>query len=323
MSDSINLEPIKQKLEGKGSIFVLFGSHATVDHVAASLGLFLVLKEAGHDVSIASPAELRAEFSRLVGLNEIGKTIGNRNLVIAFTDYDPGSIEKISHNDGQENHFELIIQPKSGAKAPDPKNIEYSFRGAQADLIFLVGVTRLEDLGALYESERKLYSDATTVSFNRRQNPSFAAISVVDSQASSLSEMVAEFIDKLEFKITGDTASNLLAGIDYATNRFQNPVISATAFLTAGKLIQNGARRQPPRITSASQMAGIGAPVFAPFAKPPQSLDQPGNQTPPPFLPELKVPDQGNGNQANPQPNQPKPPKDWLEPKIYKGGSRV
>ncbi len=330
MSDTIDIKPIKDTLEKQSTIFVLFGSHATVDSVAASLGLFLALKNADHEVTIASPTELRTEFSRLVGLNQVGKRIGNRNLVIAFTNYNPGSIEKIAHNDGQDNHFELVIQPKSGHKSPNPKDIEFSYRGAYADLIFLIGVNRLEDLGSLYDAERKLFSDATTVSFSRRQNPTYSAISVVDSTASSYSEMVAEFIEQLELNFPDEAASNLLAGIDFATNRFQNPVISPGAFIAAGKLLQKGAKRQTPRITSASQITGL---VPTPFSTPQTQKALPDSQIPP-FLPQLKLPPQKPVStpdarpQTSPsnQPDQPddqKPPKDWLEPKIFKGGTRV
>lgn len=333
---SVDLKPIKDQLESDRTIFVLFGQNPTVDHVAASLGLYLVFKEAGKDVMISSPSELRAEFSRLVGLNKIGKTVGNRNLVISFPKYAFENIDKVSVSDNKPDSFELIIQPKSGKKSPDPATIDYSYRGADASLIFAVGVSRLEDLGSIYESERKLFTDATVVAFNRRQNPTYASISVVDQSASSLSEIVAEFIDKLGLAIQGDTASNFLAGIDYATNRFQNPVISANAFLTAGKLLQNGAKRQPPTISSASQMTG-GTP-FGPFRGPgpqrfpksggqrPLQSPQPGRPQPPQAQPQAsQAPKPQPKRQAATQPDksQKQPPKDWLEPKIYKGSTKV
>ena len=345
MSEPIDIKPIKDKLSGTGPIFILFGPNATTDHVASTLGLFVSLKQAGKDVLIASPAEMRAEFSRLVGLDKVGKTIGNRNLAITFKNFDPGWMEKISHNDGQGSNFELVIEPKSGHKAPDPKDVEFSFRGAHADLIFVIGTSRLEDLGPIYESEHKLFSEATTVSFNRRQNPAFATISVVDNSASSLSEMIAEFIDQLELELPADAASNLLAGIDFATNRFQNPVISPSAFTTAGKLIASGARRQPAQITSSTSASPN---PFGAFKKPtnPFAGALAGNQssqtqsTTPPIQPtQTYAPPQPSpapspatqpaplvqaNQQTQAQPdNQKTPPKDWLEPKIYRGSTKV
>ena len=322
MSENIDLKPIKDKLEANGTVLVLFGNHATVDHVAAALSLYLILKEqANKEVFVSSPATLRTEFSRLVGLDQIKDNIGNRNLVIGFNQYDPGSIEKVSHNDGNNNRFELIIQPKPGQKAPDAKNIEFSYRGVDANLIFVIGTNRLEDLGPIYESERKLFNEATTVSFNRRQSPNFAAISVVDNESSSLSEMVFEFIEKLGYSPKGDIASNLLAGIDFSTNRFENPVISASAFIAAGKLLQNGAKRQPPRISSLPNTGNFtGKPPFLPFTPATQPAPQ---QSQPNFNQPQQANQNGSQQQPQTQPNDQQPPKDWLQPKIYKGSTRV
>src|SRR5690606_27589891 len=169
MSKNIDLAPIKQELSKQGRILVLFGQQTTLDTVAAALALYLSLKQQGKDVSVASPVELRAEFSRLVGLDEITSTISNRDLVIGFENYEFSSIERVSHNEGANNRFELIIQPKPGMKAPDSKNVSFSYRGADASLIFLIGVNQLEDLGPIYEGDRNLFTKATTVSFSRRQ----------------------------------------------------------------------------------------------------------------------------------------------------------
>lgn len=341
---NIDIQAIKEKFDSSNTIFVLFGQNATTDHVAAALGLYLVLKAAGKQVTVASPTELRTEFSRLVGLNQVTNQIGNRNLVISFTNYNFEHVDKVSVSDPASDHFELIIQPKNGHHSPDPKDIEYSFKGAQADLIFTIGVSRLEDLGELYEAERGLYSEATVVSFNRRQNPSYAAVSVVDTTASSLSEIVAEFVQELGLSFQDDTASNFLAGIDFATNRFQNPMISPSAFIMAGRLLQAGARRQPPRITSAAQIPGGFATQpssFFPF-RPPNQPSTPAAEPPPPPsesdtsqpkrppLPQLQpvTPPQTQPNSNNqPRPQtaeaQDQPPQDWLEPKIFKGSTKV
>lgn len=303
MSESIDLQPIKQQLSQANRILVMFGQHATVDHVASATALFLSFQEQGKDVTIASPAEMRAEFSRLVGLDEVSNSISNRDLVISFDNYEFSSIERVSHNDGNNNRFELIIQPKAGKKAPDPKQISFGHRGADADIIFMVGVNRLEDLGDLYENERSLFSKVSIVSFNRRQDPNYASTSLTDQKASSLAEMVTDFLEKVGMVAKNDIASNLLAGIDFATNRFQNPMISPSAFSVAGKLLENGAKRQPPRLNNSNQGG------FMPFV-PPSANNKPEPQ------PRSK----NQGKPSNPTTN---PPQDWLKPKIYKGGTKV
>lgn len=315
MSNNNEIKSIKDKLSQSAQILVVFGQQASVDHVAAGLSLYLLLKEQGKDVTIATPTEMRAEFSRLVGLDHIKNEISNRDLVISFENYDFDSIEKVSHNDGVNNRFELIIQPKSSKKAPDSKNVSFYYRGAEAQLIFTIGLSKLEDLGSIYESERGVFSKATVVAFNRRQEPNYAAVNILNKEASSLSEIVAEFLEDVDQPAKNDSASNLLAGIDFATNRFQNPLISANAFITAGKLIQNGAKRQPPRVDG---NATVGAPAgnFMPFV-PPSPVNQP----------QFNRPQNGRGlgkpNSNNQDRDGKNPPQDWLKPKIYTGASRV
>jgi len=327
MADSADLAPIKSQFDKAKTIFILFGQNASVDHVAAALGLFLVLKDQGKEVFVVTPTQLRTEFSRLVGLNHISDKLGNRNLVINFASYNPQHIDKVSLNDSLQDRFELIISPKAGQKAPDPKTIEYSFRGAQADLIFTLGITRLEELDHLYESQRSFFNDTPIIAFNRRQNPTFAATSIIDQEASSLSEIIYQFLDQLGLAVKDDTASNFLAGLDYATNRFQNPVISPNAFIIAGQLLQNGARRQPPRIATTSPIpSGMGQSPFFPFqsTQPPSQTQNPQKPQTPPPLPQLQVPTRPQpSSQPKSQNQDDQPPQDWLEPKIYKGSSKV
>lgn len=301
MSPQIDLSSIKEGLEAGKSCLVVFGQNITVDHVASALSLYLALKESGRDVYIASPAELRAEFSRLVGLDKISSTLGNKNLVIGFQNYGLDSIEKISHNDGSGSRFELIIQPKSGNKAPDPSTVEFSYRGLDAQIIFLIGVNRLEDLGEFYEVERNAFNQAMSIVISRRQTASFASVSVVDESASSYSEIILELLHQLGLKVQEDIATNLIAGLDFATNRFQNPVIAPSAFVAMGKLMEFGGKRQTPIISSAAQVNPMATNrSFTPFA-PVSAANQPFAQ------PSQTATDQ--------------PPQDWLQPKIFKGTS--
>ncbi len=347
MSDAPNLQTIKDHLKEGANIFIVFGGNVTLDHVAASLALYLSLKKAGFDSLIASPGEMRAEFSYLVGLDKIARTIGNRNLVISFKNYQSGSIEKVSHNDDVNDKFELTIKPKSGHKAPNPKDIDYYYTGAQADLIFIIGTSRLEDLGVIYESETKLFYDVPTVVINRHQNTAYGTVNVIDNGASSLCELTAGLLEGLDYPPEDDIASNLIAGIDFATNRFQNPVISAQAFTMAGKLLSSGGKRPPVRITANQPSTGSlfssyqGDP--SPFARalaanrppsfnlPPTPTTMPPMPSPvagtkPPLTPNIPEeptpstqPAQGETSAATPE----SPPEDWSKPKIYQGGTRV
>lgn len=324
---SIDLQPIKTKLQGEGPFLILLPPNASVDQFAAGLGLYLSLKTDQKDVLIAATELDSNKLGRLLGSDEIRESIGNRNLVISFNNYNPNSIEKVSASDTSNSSvFELIIQPKTGHKSPDPRQIEYIYRGAAAQLIFTVGVAKLEDLGQIYESERKLFNDTTIVSFNRRQEATYPAIHISDNSASSYSEMMTSFIESVELSINQDIATNLFVGLEVATNRFQHPLVGANAFMMAGKLLQLGAKRQPMGFGGNAGFTPANRPPFfpmgseqlqsnSPFSQALQRHQQMVTETPQETVQATQTQD----NQSETQ----NPPKDWLEPKIFKGSSQV
>src|SRR5205823_278002 len=78
-------------------------------------------------------------------------------------------------------------------------------------------------------------------------NQGFGTVSVVSPKFSSISEQVADFLTLLEPQITidVDSAQNLLSGIIYSTNDFQDPKTSYLALEMAGILMRKGAVRTP------------------------------------------------------------------------------
>lgn len=306
MSVGIDIQSLKAKLASAESVLVLFGMRAGVDDVASALAIYLSLEAQAKDVTIASPLELRAEFSRLVGLDKIASSIDNRDLVIGFPNYDFANIEKVTHNDGLDQIFELIIQPKKGLKAPNPDEVKFSHRGANADLIITVGVSKLEELDHIYELNKKLFSETSVMAFGRMGSPDFAEFNFFDSGVGSVAEQVFDFLEEVEMGTKDDVASNLLAAIDHVTNRFSSPQTSAKSFMMAGQLLEHGAKRQPPRIQLPNQ----------------NFSDQPSNGFMP-FVPTSsvnKLPQNTAGANAD---ETKQPPQEWLQPKIYKGGTQV
>jgi hypothetical protein len=234
-------------------------------------------------------------YNRLVGINKITDKVGSRNLVISFN-YIKDSIEKVSYNI-EDNKFNLVIEPKPNFPPLDPNKVSYSYTGANADLVFIVGAAKLEDLDNFYYEEKKVFEDKLTINIDyKSNNTKFGKINLYDNQASSCSEIVSLMIRDLAMPVDADIASNLLSGIKANTSNFQAFNVSASAFEIAAWCLQNGARKD----------------YFTPIGFPSQPLN---NQnipfTPPPFT-------QGN---IQSDINNHTPPADWLKPKIYKSKS--
>jgi len=303
---------IKKVLESSKDILILIRDNPRLDHVAAALGLYLSLKSTNKSVIIASPTPMRVEFNRLVGVDKVADKIGNRNLVISFPQETKDSIEKVSYN-MDDGGFNLVIQPKAGFPSLDSSKVTYSYTGAEAQLVFVIGAQKLEDLGMFYQDERRLFEQASVVNIDAvATNTRFGAINLIWTDFTSTSEVVTELIDRLGLPLDQDSATNLLAGMNEATQNFQRFNLKATAF--AAKLMKAGGKRP-------MGMGGMGVPTFgpsmgvSPFSAP-LSAPRPPVFSEPPLYP-----------QAPPPPPQSPTPTDsaeeWLKPKIFTGSSKI
>ncbi len=336
------LEDIKKSLTGAKEILIIIRDNPRVDHVASALSLYLSLKDAGKSVFIACATEMRVEFNRLVGVDKISAQIGNRNLVISFP-YVKDSIEKVSYNVDEAN-FNLVIQPKVGFPSLDSTKVQYSYSGASADLVFIVGAQKLEDLGTFYLNERKLFEQATLINLDASPvNTRFAPLNLVWAEYVSCAEMVTDLLSQLGLKLTEDIATNLLAGLNEATQNFQRFNIKAGTFEMAARLMKAGGKRPlaspafgpnfsssaspfgpmspfsfPSRPTPAAQPTAPVAPQSV-FVEPTlASLNQPSTLSQPLVTPTSPTPPTPSQNDAAPSPAD-----DWLKPKILTGSSKI
>jgi nanoRNase/pAp phosphatase (c-di-AMP/oligoRNAs hydrolase) len=246
-----NNESIKEVLTSASEVLVLLPSKPTIDMMAAGLALFDALKTGGKNPMIACPSNVQEIGQGLVDLEEVSDKIGNRNLVISLKVASRESIDKVSYNlDEGTNVFNLVIQPKKGQPPLKSNDIEYSYMGVQADVVFLVGVNRLEDLGVFYQEEAKLFTEATTISLNRFQGSKVGAYNFGDNTYGSLSEVVVAFFKEMSMKASVNAATNLLTGIEQASNHLQGPSVGPETFEVVAQLMRWGGKRQPATPTN-------------------------------------------------------------------------
>jgi len=299
MYNQASFAPVQQILATAQSVLVVAPKNPNLDKIAASLALFLSLKKAGKSVVVACPDEMTVEFSPLVGVDKIAQQLGGKNLIISF-DYIEDSIEKVSYNI-EDNKFNLLIRPKTGFPPLSADKVNYSYSGG-ADLIFVIGAQSLEDLGSLYAQESKLYSQNSVVNIDvNAKNTQFGKINLTDPTTSSCSEIIASLISSLKLPIDQDIASNLLLGMEETTEGFTSPGTTAVTFEAAAFCLRAGGRRA----RKAAKVKQVKKPALRPPLSPMPS-DVSAKRPP-----------------AKPEEEKEKPSPDWLEPKIFKGGSRV
>lgn len=120
----------------------------------------------------------------------------------------------------------------------------------------------------------------------------FEKVKIIDiniEEEASISEKITKLIADLRLPVDGDIASNLFYGIERATGNFSSPKTNAGTFEAAAFCLKAGARKITKKF--------------------------PGPKKPRPKVTLEPMPTEISAQE--------KPSPDWLEPKIYKGNTRV
>lgn len=314
MPKTYNTEPVKQALQNAQTVLILLPQNPPLDAVAAGLALYLALTKSQLNTIIGCTTEMTVNFNRLFGVDKIKPRIGNQNLVISFA-YPEDSLEKVSYDKDLANKkFNLTIEPKAGMLPLDPGQVEYSHTGSNADLIFVIGVRSLEDLGHLYQQEKKLLDDKQKTLVNLShldKNAQFGTVNLYDPTVSGSSEITFTVLKALGLPIKQDIATNLLAGIESATNNLTT-ASSADTFEVIAQLMRLGAKKghlaKPQPLSS--RPFGLSPAVRAPSwsrAQAPSLRTIPTTSSLPPTVPPPPLSSPPTSAPATPSPTVPSP----------------
>ena len=197
MLDADRVAQLKDLLPNFQSALVVLGPRPTIDQLASALAIFEALQTLGKEVEIAAPGDLSSELADVSGSELVRQKLGNRNLTISFP-YSETAVDKVSYNISEDNrHFYLVIKPRKGERPLEVKEVEFDYTGAEAELIFLVGVHSYESLDHLYSGYEQLYEQATVVTVNTFE-PEIGSIKLDVSGYSSMSEGVVRLLQGLE-----------------------------------------------------------------------------------------------------------------------------
>lgn len=321
--DNLTFPKIKEAIEKYNNIGIATSANSSMDSMAASLGLYLALKGLGKNVSVASPSSPLVEVSSLVGIDEVQNSFGGAggDLVVSFP-YREGEIEKVSYT-RDENFLNIVVKAGEKGLNFEERDVKFSRGGAAPELLFVVGVPRISDLGKLFDPS--ILKDTVVINIdNSSENQGFGDILMVSSRLSSVSEAVANLLLALNLKIDLDIAQNLMAGISFATQNFQSEATSPLAFEIAGILMRQGAVRTSSRVEQArvseddfiKQQERQLRQLRQQHSQEMGRDQEPQRQTEPVRVSEPTI------EQAEQKEDMPEnPPDDWLEPKIYKGST--
>ena len=306
---------VKGFFDSSQKISILLPGKPHFDAVAAALGLKLSLDLSGKSARVICPDPMLVEFNRLVGVETITNKFGNRNLIISFpnqTEY----VDNVSYNI-ENGTLQLVISPKNQAPELDHRHLRFITAAGKQDVIITLGVTEPNQLGSVYDEIKDVFQNKATPTVSVSHTPhktQFAVHQLHNYESPSLSEITVQIIDSLGLTLDTDAASNLLAGLEKATDNFCSVKVSAATFEIAAKLMRYGAKRHVELSASDFPIGSIPEQIAPNVASGEvgQQIELPPDQAP--------IEQQLTSTPVSPKTNGKKSaPPDWYEPKIYKG----
>jgi nanoRNase/pAp phosphatase (c-di-AMP/oligoRNAs hydrolase) len=245
--DKAAYEQITNLLEKSQKILILTHARADCDGLGAALAGYLVFKEMGKEVTVATndPAQENLQF--LPAIDILQNSLAASADFIITLDAKDTPIGKIKYN-VEDHKVNIIITPKEGHFAEE--SVSFGRGKAKFDLIFVLDSGNLDHLGPLYDQNVEMFYETPIINIDHHaSNTDFGQVNLVNSTAASTTEILYEYLVYLEKKmdkklITDDVATLLLAGIITDTGSFQHANTSPRSMETASKLLDLGARQQ-------------------------------------------------------------------------------
>lgn len=332
---------LKNLLPTAKNILIALPANSDVDKLAAALSVFLIFESQGKQISTVCDDNIKVAQANLFGVDHIQKNIpqtegGNLILTLEGVATPDGTVPALEKLDwyAENNNLNLVFHVLAG-QTFQPVKIVPRYSGGGFDLIFTIGAYNLNALGNIYQQNQQIFSGTHVVNIDiQPANTGFGQTNVLDTNSSSVSEIMVNLISDLSLSMDSDVASNLLGGIFDATNILSNEKASADTFNIIATLLRAGGKK--PEVAKAQTTVTDLSPLIP---KTGVSFTQPQVQTPsinqfitPPLASFVQpaVPQSTAAAQDKSSPEEKPaeegvitetPEPDWLTPKIFKGSS--
>jgi len=227
------------RLKTANNVLVTVSRNPSVDQLAALLGLTLFLNKQGKHAAAVFSGAVPSTIEFLKPDETIEKTTDSlRDFIIAL---DKSKADKLRYK-VEDNVVRIFITPYRTSITQE--DLEFSQGDFNVDVVVAIGVQEQGDLDEAITAHGRILHDATIASITTTAGE-LGSINWQDTNASSLSELVTELIEKLDKdQLDGQIATALLTGIVAETERFSNAKTSAQTMSVSSKLMAAGANQQ-------------------------------------------------------------------------------
>lgn len=229
-----------EKLKSATNILVTVSRNPSVDQLAATVGLTLLLNKLNKHATAVFSGEVPSTLEFLQPEQTLEKNTDSlRDFIIAL---DKSKADKLRYK-VEDEMVRIFITPYRTSISQE--DLEFSQGDFNVDVVVALGVQQQEDLDEAIIAHGRILHDATVASLTTGPESGLGTINWNDPQASSLSELVSELVDVLGKELLdGQIATALLTGIVAETARFSNEKTSPRTMSLSAELMSAGANQQ-------------------------------------------------------------------------------
>ncbi len=233
-------QQIVQKIKEASNVLVTVSANPSVDQLASTIGLTLLLNKLGKHGTAVFSGEIPSTIEFLEPEKTLEKDTNSlRDFIIAL---DKSKADKLRYK-VEDKLVKIFITPYRTSLSD--KDLEFSQGDFNVDVVIALGVKKREQLDKAIVAHGRILHDATVISINIDGDGDLGTMNWVDAQASSLSEMVVSLVELMQQAdlLDGQMATAFLTGIVAETDRFSNAKTSSTTMSISSKLMAAGANQ--------------------------------------------------------------------------------
>lgn len=234
-------QQVTERLRQANNVLVTVPSNPSVDELAATIGLTLMLnKLEKHATAVFSgnvPSTL--EFLKPEETIETN-TDSLRDFIVSL---DKSKADKLRYK-VEENVVKIFITPYRTSITQD--DLEFTQGDFNIDAVVALGVSQRDELDQVITAHGRILHDATVIGVTAGQELSeIGQINWQEPAASSLCEMLVSISEALKGGLIDEQiATAFLTGIVAETERFSNPKTTPKVMTMAAQLMAAGANQQ-------------------------------------------------------------------------------
>lgn len=238
MNDQIS--QFVDKLKSVQNILVTVSKNPSVDQLAAAIGLTIGLNSIDKHATAVYSGETPSTIEFLKPDETLEKNTDSlRDFIIAL---DKSKADKLRYK-VEDDVVRIYVTPYRTAL--NSEDLAFSQGDFNVEAVVAIGVHDQADLDESIRAHGRIFHNATVMSLDLAQTADVGTLNWFDSGASSLSEMVAELLGKLDKKaLDSQVSTALLTGIVSETERFSNEKTSPRTMSTGAALMAMGANQQ-------------------------------------------------------------------------------